>query len=109
VASTIATKGALRNRWQVGPAVPLSGKLQTASRKTGTCRRKGPTNPMTSQTRDRGTERRAETAVFGRLFLQRMHHYRVLAKDKAMGTRRLDTNPREVILRIEGKPVPTWW
>jgi len=36
---------------------------------------------MTSRTRDRGTERRAETAVFGRLFLQRMHQYRILAKD----------------------------
>jgi hypothetical protein len=36
---------------------------------------------MRSRTRARGAERRAETAVFGRLFLQRMHHYRVLAKD----------------------------
>jgi hypothetical protein len=36
---------------------------------------------MTSRTRDRGAERPAETAVFGRLFLQRMQYYRVLARD----------------------------
>ena len=36
---------------------------------------------MTSPTRDQGTERRAETAVFGWMFLPRMHHYRFLAKE----------------------------
>ena len=82
MAYIIVSNGALRNRWQVGPAVPLPGKLQPASRKAGASRREGSTSPMTSRTRDRGTERRAETVVFGRLFLQRMHHYRVLAKDK---------------------------
>ncbi|MGA2985979.1 MAG: hypothetical protein ABSG32_19415, partial [Terriglobia bacterium] len=38
------------------------------------------TSVRTSRTRDRGPERRAETAVFGLLFLQGMYHYRVLAK-----------------------------
>jgi hypothetical protein len=51
---------------------------------------------MTSRSRDPGTERRAETAVFGRLFCQRMHHYGVLAKDTSRSVkdyrrRRLDT------------------
>jgi hypothetical protein len=81
------TNGALRNRGQHGPAVPLPRKLQAASRKAGACPLKGSTSPMTSRTRDRGTGRRAETAVFGRLFLQRMHHYRVLAKDRALSFR----------------------
>jgi hypothetical protein len=37
---------------------------------------------MTSRVRDQGTERQAETAGFGRLFLQGTRHCRVLAKDK---------------------------
>ena len=71
VACTSAANGALRNRGQHGPAVPLPGKLQPASRKAGTCPFGGLTSPRTSRTRDRGTERRAETAVFGWLFLRR--------------------------------------
>jgi hypothetical protein len=82
VACTIATNGALRNRGQPGPAVPLPRKLQPASRKAGVCPLKGSTRWMTSRTRDRGPERRAETAVFGRLFTQRVHQYHVLAKDR---------------------------
>ena len=58
----------------LGPVVPLPRELQPASRKAGTCQRKGSSSPMTSLTRNQGTERGAETAVFGRLFLQRMHH-----------------------------------
>jgi len=77
----MATNGALRNRLQRGPAVPLPRKLQPASRKAGTCLRKRSTSPMTSRTGGQGTERRAETAVFERLFCRRMHHYRVLAKN----------------------------
>ena len=49
--STIATNGALRNRWQDAPAFPHLENRQTGSRKARTCRRKGSTNPMTSQTR----------------------------------------------------------
>jgi len=40
---------------------------------------------MTSLTRDRGPERRAATAAFGRRFLQRKRHYRVLVKDRPAG------------------------
>jgi len=35
---------------------------------------------MTSRTRDQGTKRRVEAPTLGRLFLQRMHKYRVLAE-----------------------------
>ena len=71
MASTIATNGALRNRLQPGPAVSFPGRLQRSSRKAGVCPLRGLTTPRTSRTRDRGPERRAEAAVFGRLFLQR--------------------------------------
>jgi hypothetical protein len=46
------------------------------------CRRNSSTSPRTSRNGDHATERRAETTVFGRPFLRRMHHYRVLAKDR---------------------------
>jgi hypothetical protein len=31
------------------------------------------------------------------------------AVEQAMKTHRLDTNAQEIILKLEGKPVPTWW
>ena len=104
VACTIATKGGLRNRRQVGPADLLPGKLQPTSRKAGTCRRKGSTTPMTSRTPDRGAERRAETAVFGRQFLQRMHQYRILAKDGQVPALRTGS-PRVVTARTSAHPL----
>jgi hypothetical protein len=55
--------------------------MQRASRKAGASRGSGSTGALTSGSSDRGTERRAEIAVFERLFLPRMHHYRVLAKE----------------------------
>jgi hypothetical protein len=80
VACTIATNGALRNRWQLGPAALSSRKLQPASGKAGTCRCRGTTGPVTSLGRYPGSQQVAETAVSGRLLLQRMQHYRILAK-----------------------------
>jgi hypothetical protein len=82
VACTTATNGALRSRGQHGPVVPLPQELLPAFRKAGTCQHKASTSPMTSLIREQGPERRAETAVFGQLFLQRIHQYRVLAKDR---------------------------
>jgi hypothetical protein len=38
--------------------------------------------PENIPTRGRGPERRAKTAVFGQMFLQRVRQCRVLAKDK---------------------------
>lgn len=72
---------------ELGPGVPLPRKLQPASRKAGFRQRTGSTSPMTARARDHGTERRAETAVVGRLFFQRMHHYRVLAKNNWLESR----------------------
>jgi hypothetical protein len=40
----------------MGLPSPYPEKLQNGSRKAGTCRRKGLTNPMTSRTRDQGTD-----------------------------------------------------
>ena len=61
---------------------PSATNPEKLYRRAGTCHCKGSTDSMTSRTRDQGAERRAETVVSGRLLLQRMHYYRVLAKDR---------------------------
>ncbi len=61
----------------------LPGELRPASRQAGTGRHKGATRLMRSSTKNRGIERRTETAVLGRLFLQRVYHYWVLGKHRS--------------------------